>query len=326
MKNEEKEQEKIKKPIYKKWWFIAIIVVVILFIIVGRDEKVKWSSLGLGEYLPEPTKGQVKVGSDLEDYLSLSIDDVKSSYYEKYLDMCIDKGYTIESRKTGSRYEAFNSEGYELSISYSSDDIHITLKAPEKMENINWPTTGIGSFLPVPKSNLGNINSDSSSTYRVHIGNMTMEDFNKYIEECKNKGFTEDFNKQEDRYYAKDSKGYRLSIQYLGFNVVDILIQEPENNANKPNVNTGDIRKEFKEAMDSYEKFIDEYVVFMKKYKASNGTDLSLISDYSKYMTKYAEMMEKFEKWESSDMNTKEAAYYLEVQTRVTKKLLEVAN
>ena len=78
--------------------------------------------------------------------------------------------------------------------------------------------------------------------------------------------------------------------------------------------------------MDSYEKFIDEYVVFMKKYKASNGTDLSLISDYSKYMTKYAEMMEKFEKWESSDMNTKEAAYYLEVQTRVTKKLLEVAN
>jgi len=326
MKNEEKEQEKTKKPIYKKWWFIAIIVVVILFIIVGRDEKVKWSSLGLGEYLPEPTKGQVKVGSDLEDYLALTIKDVKNSYYEKYSDLCIDKGYTIESRKTGSRYEAFNSEGYELSISYSSDDIHITLKAPEKMENINWPTTGLGSMLPIPNSTKGKINSESSSSFRVHIGNMTMEDFNKYIEECKNKGFSEDFNKQEDRYYAKDYKGYRLSLQYLGFNVVDILIQEPENNANKPNVNTGDIRKEFKEAMDSYEKFIDEYVVFMKKYKASNGTDLSLISDYSKYMTKYAEMMEKFEKWESSDMNTKEAAYYLEVQTRVTKKLLEVAN
>ena len=158
--------------------------------------------------------------------------------------MCIDKGYTIESKKTGSRYEAFNSEGYELSISYSNDDIHITLKAPEKMENINWPTTWLGSMLPVPKSNLGNINSDSSSSFRVHIGNMTMEDFNKYIEECKNKGFSEDFNKQEDRYYAKDYKGYRLSLQYLGFNVVDILIQEPENNANKPNVNTGDIRKE----------------------------------------------------------------------------------
>lgn len=53
-------------------------------IIVGRAEKVKWSSLGLGEYLPEPTKGQVKVGSDLEDYLALTIKDVKNSYYEKY--------------------------------------------------------------------------------------------------------------------------------------------------------------------------------------------------------------------------------------------------
>ena len=38
--------------------------------------------------------------------------------------------------------------------------------------------------------------------------------------------------------------------------------------------------------MDSYEAFIDEYVAFMKKYSDSNGTDMSLISDYTKYMTK----------------------------------------
>jgi len=37
-------------------------------------------------------------------------------------------------------------------------------------------------------------------------------------------------------------------------------------------------------------------------------------------------MLKKFEKWESSNMTTKEAVYYLEVQTRVSKKLLEVAN
>ncbi|MDO5557903.1 MAG: hypothetical protein Q4G05_06710 [Clostridia bacterium] len=41
--------------------------------------------------------------------------------------------------------------------------------------------------------------------------------------------------------------------------------------------------------MDSYESFINEYITFMKKYKASNGTDMSLISDYAKYMSKYAE-------------------------------------
>lgn len=82
---------------------------------------------------------------------------------------------------------------------------------------------------------------------------------------------------------------------------------------------------EFKAAMDSYEEFFDEYVAIMKKYKA-NPTDMSILSDYAKYMGQYADMMEKFEKWENEDLNTAEAAYYVDVQARITKKLLEVAN
>lgn len=84
------------------------------------------------------------------------------------------------------------------------------------------------------------------------------------------------------------------------------------------------MHKDFKEAMDGYEKFMNEYVSFMKKYMA-NPSDLSMLTEYANYMSKYAEMCEKFEKWESDDMNNAEAAYYLEVQTRVNKKLLEVA-
>ena len=76
--------------------------------------------------------------------------------------------------------------------------------------------------------------------------------------------------------------------------------------------------------MDSYEAFMDEYVAFMKKY-SENPTDMNLLTDYADYMNKYADMMEKFEQWESNDMNDAEFAYYLEVQTRVSKKLLEVS-
>lgn len=85
------------------------------------------------------------------------------------------------------------------------------------------------------------------------------------------------------------------------------------------------IDPEFKAAMDSYEEFFDEYVSIMKKYKA-NPTDMSILSDYAKYMGQYADMMQKFEKWENEDLNTAEAAYYVDVQARITKKLLEVAN
>ena len=85
------------------------------------------------------------------------------------------------------------------------------------------------------------------------------------------------------------------------------------------------IDPDFKAAMDSYEKFMDEYVAFMKKYSA-NPSDMNLLADYATYMSKYSKFVEDFEKWDDEDMNAAESAYYLEVQTRVNKKLLEVAN
>lgn len=85
-----------------------------------------------------------------------------------------------------------------------------------------------------------------------------------------------------------------------------------------------EIDPDFKAAMDSYEAFFDEYVAIMKKYK-ENPTDLSILSDYATYMGQYADMMQKFEKWQNEDLSTTETAYYIDVQARITKKLLEVA-
>lgn len=90
------------------------------------------------------------------------------------------------------------------------------------------------------------------------------------------------------------------------------------------NNTSSEIDADFKAAMDSYEKFFDEYVAIIKKYKA-NPTDLSILTDYATYMSQYADMIQKLEEWESKDLNTAEAAYYVDVQARIAKKLLEVA-
>lgn len=84
------------------------------------------------------------------------------------------------------------------------------------------------------------------------------------------------------------------------------------------------IGSDFKAAMDSYEEFMDEYVEFMKKYN-DNPSDISLLADYADYMSDYANFVKDFEKWENEDLSTAEAAYYIEVQSRVSKKLLEIA-
>ena len=62
----------------------------------------------------------------------------------------------------------------------------------------------------------------------------------------------------------------------------------------------------------------------MKKYNA-NPNDPALLVDYTKYMSKYTDACDKFKKWESTDMNDAETAYYIDVQARVSKKLLEAA-
>lgn len=88
---------------------------------------------------------------------------------------------------------------------------------------------------------------------------------------------------------------------------------------------TEGISPEFKEMMDSYEAFFDEYVEFMKKYMNADATSIvSMMQDYTDYMTKYAEMTEKLSALENEEMSTEEALYYAEVSSRITQKLLEV--
>lgn len=86
---------------------------------------------------------------------------------------------------------------------------------------------------------------------------------------------------------------------------------------------SNEIRADFKEAMDAYESFYDEYCDFMMKY-SENPTNLTLLMEYSSLMSKAIEVDEAFEKWESEDLNSAELAYYLEVNNRVMQKLLTV--
>ncbi len=123
-------------------------------------------------------------------------------------------------------------------------------------------------------------------------------------------------------------KWWFFAIIAIAVVIIGVVVFKSVTETSKPaeSHNTSDeLRNDFKEAMDNYEKFMDEYVSFMKKYKESNGTDLGLLVDLAKYTSKYADMVEQFDKWEGEDLNAAEIAYYIEVQARVSKKLLEVA-
>ena len=80
---------------------------------------------------------------------------------------------------------------------------------------------------------------------------------------------------------------------------------------------------DLKEFLDSYEAFVDEYVVFMQQY-SKNPTDLSLLARYTDIMQKYSDFTVKVEKYDTKEMSTEDAAYYLEVTSRCSRKMLKV--
>ncbi len=80
---------------------------------------------------------------------------------------------------------------------------------------------------------------------------------------------------------------------------------------------------DLKEFLDSYEAFVDEYVVFMQQY-SKNPTDLSLLARYTDIMQKYSDFAVKVEKYDTKEMSTEDAAYYLEVTSRCSRKMLKV--
>ncbi len=246
----------------------------------------------------------------------------------------------------------------------SDEEMLIDLDAPMEMNEIEWPESEVAQLLPIPESTIGRFSTDTSDRLFVYIGETSIEDYNKYVKKCSENGFSVDYDKGEKYYNAEDSKGNELSLDYIGGNVMTIEISKSENindsneddestdkndskventtNTSEPKktetTNTvqdnseeksnlvNGMRPEFKEAMDSYENFMDEYCKFMKKYTASNGQDLSLLADYSSYISKYAEFVEDFGKWSSDgEMNNTELTYYIDVQTRVNKKLLEIS-
>lgn len=91
------------------------------------------------------------------------------------------------------------------------------------------------------------------------------------------------------------------------------------------NATLGSVTPEFKEAMDSYERFFDEYVEFMKKYSSSDDS-LGMLADYSRYMLTYTETMEKMDSIQTDDLSTEDMAYYIDTMARIQKKLLEAAD
>ena len=229
-------------------------------------------------------------------------------------------------------------------------------------KDFTWPDTALAKMLPDPESKWGEVLSDSEDYLSVNVAKVGRKKFKAYYKKCSESGFNVDYSSSDIFYYADDNNGYKLSIDYdekkkiMGIEISapseeniqtedsgypDSNIQDSDSaNASEiasetetdrtessetlfQSVEEESVRPEVKDALDSYESFMNEYVDFMNKYNNSDDT-VSMLADYAKYMKKYTEMTKKMDDIESMDLNDAENLYFLDVQTRVNAKLAEI--
>ena len=213
--------------------------------------------------------------------------------------------------------EILESDGYTVSaIEVEVDSFSDKLLYP--LEKVNKGTVfKIDDYII---DNIGNLNKNYDVFYK---GGLVSSDKSVVIYYAKDDYVLNDDKDDEDPTTPEESVDLPATELIVETKRDDPVDESPQTIAPETQDNNT-LRPDFKAAIDSYENYINDYVDFMKKYNA-NPMDYKLIAEYSKMMIEYGKMVKDFEKWEDEEMNAAETAYYVDVQSRVSKRLLEVA-
>ena len=324
---------------------VAAVVLVITLTACGGEKGSTgsgsgWDEDSIAKVLPYPEKGELDITFDDEDMFSATLEKVSEEYFEEYVDVLKGSGFTVDVEKDSTGFTAFNEEGYRVNVICWGESFSIDVDPPKGFAELRWPKSDIAKFMPVPKSTVGKIEWEASYGFVIYVGETTPDDYAAYVDECIDMGFTEDYQRGDEHFYADNKEGYHVSVTYEGNHTMFVRIDEPDEDLTEDEEVTTEetteaeattetkekdksgVNPDLKAFLDEYEAFMYDYIEFMDKYENSDDV-FSMLDDYTKMMTKYAEFAKALEEYDEDEMSAADAAYYLEVTNRVNQKMLE---
>ena len=233
----------------------------------------------------------------------------------------------------------------------------------DRFAEMQWPDRGLGAMLPAPESSYGVIYNDKAQWFNGDVGNYTREQYGAYVASCEDAGFTVEYTKNNDAFWAWNEEGYYLHLgydedkSYMSFSLEAPKEEEsggsgvsnggseedvgaddgaatdaPDQKTNQDEEPTGgasasgEVTPSFKEYMDSYEAFFDEYIAFMDKYEESTDYAPEMLDDFNTYMERYTDMTAQMNEVDTGALSPADLAYYNEVNARVYEKLYDLEN
>lgn len=239
--------------------------------------------------------------------------------------------------------------------------IGISMCSGGNSKDLVWPSSGLATRLPKPSLKKGEVSSNTDVSFWATLNGASKSDFTDYVAKCKEQGFDATIaNETSTVYQAKSEDGLELTIYFydtekeLSVQLLTPTVstttaatsaavqaetapasepaaespapaaESPEPAAESPEpANDGGVTPEFKETMDGYEAFMNQYVDFMVKYQNSDNA-ISMAADYAKMLSQFNDWSQKYDEIDESTLSAADDAYYLEVQGRVMQRLAEI--
>ena len=148
-----------------------------------------------------------------------------------YLKICDTRNPSIGIKKHSSQSqdEVHYSES-ELEYLYKINKLYAEDQTEAPLTNVYWPDTELVNSIPKPPTLLGELIYDGSDKFNVEIHGISQEEFDAYINACRDKGYTEDYRREKDSYKAWNAEGAYLRLD-LGFltdaDIMEITLYAP---------------------------------------------------------------------------------------------------
>jgi hypothetical protein len=108
-----------------------------------------------------------------------------------------------------------------------SDQIVVEDEA-EEFGELRWPKSDIATLLSVPISNIGKVEWETSYGFVIYVGETSKEEFNIYIDDCWERGFTRDYSRGDDYFWANNENYYKVTVRHEDGNIMWIRIDAPK--------------------------------------------------------------------------------------------------
>ena len=173
------------------------------------------------------TKGRILENSN--STLTIQAIDVTHAQYMSYCEELKNNGYGLDVDQGEDTFTGYANDGYSIKLCYVEglSVMQITIESTEEMKEFTWPKKGAGDKLPKPKAKYGHVYYERDDAFAIAVVIESKEVYDDYVAKCKRKGFDRDFEQYDNYYNAKNKKGYEITIEYKGGNIMYISIDAP---------------------------------------------------------------------------------------------------